>query len=58
MKIAICGKGSSGKSIITTLLARTLVQKGKKVLVVDSDESNASLYQMLGFDTPPTPLME
>ena len=26
--------------------------------MVDSDESNASLYQMLGFDTPPTPLME
>ncbi len=58
MKIAICGKGGSGKSVVTTLLAKSLVQQGKKEWVVDSDESNASLYLMLGFESPPTPLME
>ena len=32
--------------------------RGVRVLVVDSDESNVSLYRTLGFDRPPTALME
>ncbi|KPJ51676.1 MAG: ATP-binding protein, partial [Dehalococcoidia bacterium DG_18] len=51
MKIAVCGKGGSGKSAIVTLLAKGLREKGYKVLVVDSDESNSGLYRMLGFDS-------
>lgn len=43
MKIAVCGKGGSGKSTITTLLAKKLAKMGKKVLVIDSDESNYGL---------------
>ena len=40
MKIAVCGKGGSGKSTVTTLLAKELARMGKHVLVIDSDESN------------------
>ena len=58
MKISICGKGGSGKSRLTSLLANQAVSRGVKVLVVDSDESNSGLYRFLGFDRPPSPLME
>jgi CO dehydrogenase maturation factor len=58
MKISVCGKGGSGKSSIVTLLANLARDRGYAVLVVDSDESNSGLYRMLGFDTPPVPLME
>ena len=58
MKICICGKGGSGKSTVVALLAVELRRRGKRVLVVDSDESNAGLYWMLGLDKPPVPLME
>ena len=58
MKISVCGKGGSGKSTVVTLLANGMRERGYKPLVVDSDESNSGLYQMLGFDKPPVPLME
>jgi len=58
MKIAVCGKGGSGKSAIVTLIANGMRGKAYKVLVVDSDESNSGLYRMLGFDRSPVPLME
>jgi len=58
MKISVCGKGGSGKSTIVTLLAGEALARGYQVLVVDSDESNSGLFRMLGFDQPPTPLME
>lgn len=58
MKIAVCGKGGSGKSTVVALLADEARKRGYRVLVVDSDESNAGLFRMLGFDQPPIPLME
>jgi CO dehydrogenase maturation factor len=58
MKISVCGKGGSGKSTIVALLASEARLRGYRVLVVDSDESNSGLFQMLGFDYPPVPLME
>lgn len=58
MKLCVCGKGGSGKSTVVTLLANGFVRRGKEVVVLDSDESNSSLYWMLGFDSPPMPLME
>jgi CO dehydrogenase maturation factor len=58
MKVSVCGKGGSGKSTVVTLLANLTRQRGFKVLVVDSDESNSGLFRMLGFDKPPVPLME
>ncbi len=57
-KISLCGKGGSGKSTLTALLARAAEAGDYSVLVVDSDESNSSLYKTLGFDSPPSALME
>lgn len=58
MKICVCGKGGSGKSTVTCLLARSFRREGKYPVVLDSDESNTSLFWMLGFERPPRPLME
>ncbi len=58
MKIAVCGKGGSGKSTVVTMLANEAIDRGYRVLVVDSDESNAGLYGMLGFSEPPLPLLD
>ncbi|MCD8363420.1 MAG: AAA family ATPase [Lachnospiraceae bacterium] len=52
MKIAVCGKGGSGKSTFTALLAKEFAARGKKVLVIDSDESNYGLHLQLGLPLP------
>jgi CO dehydrogenase maturation factor len=52
MKVLICGKGGSGKSTITALLAKAMARKGYNVLVVDSDESNFGLHRQLGVEMP------
>lgn len=57
-KIAVCGKGGSRKSTIVALLAHGVRDRGRRVLVVDSDESNPGPYQVLGFDRRPRPLLE
>jgi CO dehydrogenase maturation factor len=57
-KIAVCGKGGSGKSVIARLLANGLKRRGKRVLLIDSDESNTGLHRMLGFDSPPGSLVD
>ena len=56
-KIAVSGKGGTGKSTVVTLLANALRGKGYSVLVLDTDESNPGLYRMFGFDKEPKPLM-
>ncbi|MGE0084410.1 MAG: P-loop NTPase [Desulfococcaceae bacterium] len=48
MKILICGKGGSGKSTLSVLIARELRDKGYRVLLVDADESNLGLARLLG----------
>ena len=40
------------------MLAKAAQQRELSVVVVDSDESNSSLFRMLGFDHPPAPLLE
>mgnify|MGYP006289909409 CR=1 FL=1 len=57
-KIAVGGKGGSGKSSTVTLLAGALRDRGYRVLVVDSDESNPALFRMLGLDERPAPLLD
>lgn len=52
MKLVVCGKGGSGKSTVSALLARELATRGEKVLVVDTDESNFGLYKQLGLPQP------
>jgi CO dehydrogenase maturation factor len=52
VKILICGKGGSGKSTLTTLIARALNAGGRTVLVVDADESNLCLHRLLGAEMP------
>ncbi len=57
MKILICGKGGSGKSTVTAVLAKNLQAQGYRVIVVDADESNYGLSAQLGVSEP-TELME
>lgn len=57
-KIAVCGKGGSGKSVVSRLLANRLQNRGFRVLVVDADESNTSLYRMFGANDPPKSLID
>ncbi len=52
MKVIICGKGGSGKSTLSTLIARALKKRGYGVLMVDGDESNLGLHRLLGGDEP------
>ncbi|MHB1048596.1 MAG: ATP-binding protein [Bacteroidota bacterium] len=39
-RILVCGKGGSGKSTVISLLARALIEKGYKTILVDADASN------------------
>ena len=52
MKLLICGKGGCGKSTVAALLATAMRKRGKRVFLVDADESNIGLYRMLGLDMP------
>jgi CO dehydrogenase maturation factor len=58
MRISVCGKGGSGKSTITSLLAISFLKRKYSVLVIDSDESNSGLYRKLGFGHAPVPIIE
>ncbi len=52
VKISFCGKGGSGKSTLTSMVAKQLASMGKRVLVIDCDESNYGLHQQLGMEPP------
>ena len=57
MKVVICGKGGSGKSTLSALIAMGLKNRGYRVLLVDADESNYGLHRLLGI-THPVSLMD
>jgi len=57
-RISVCGKGGSGKSTVVAFLSDEFRARARRVVIVDSDESNACLHWMLGFDSPPRPLVE
>ena len=46
------GKGGSGKSTVTALLAHALRKSKFRVLVLDMDDSNHGLHRLLGLDRP------
>jgi len=56
LKIMVCGKGGSGKSVVSVLMARALA-KERRVFLIDSDESNILLPKLLGVESP-KPLAE
>lgn len=47
LRVAIAGKGGSGKTTIAGTLARLLAERGRRVLAVDGD-TNPNLAQTLG----------
>lgn len=47
MRIAIAGKGGTGKTTISGILARVLGREGRRVLAVDCD-TNPNLASVLG----------
>ena len=47
MRVAIAGKGGSGKTTISGTLARLLAQSGRQVIAVDAD-TNPNLATTLG----------
>jgi CO dehydrogenase maturation factor len=58
MKLAVAGKGGSGKTSISGTMARLLAREGRSVLAIDGD-SNPNLALTLGielerFDDMPT----
>jgi CO dehydrogenase maturation factor len=57
-KIGIFGKGGSGKSTVTALLAQALGERGYEVNILDADSTNVGLHQALGIERPPAPLID
>jgi CO dehydrogenase maturation factor len=49
MKVGIVGKGGTGKTTISSLIARTYAEQGRRVLAIDTD-SNPNLALSLGLD--------
>jgi len=49
MRVAIAGKGGSGKTTISGTLARLLAQAGRQVVAVDAD-TNPNLATTLGIE--------
>ena len=50
MKLAVAGKGGSGKTSISGTMARLLARSGRQVLAIDGD-SNPNLALTLGIPT-------
>ncbi len=53
MKIAIAGKGGTGKTTIVGTLARVFARQGRRVLAIDAD-SNPNLALTLGLSRDET----
>lgn len=50
------GKGGVGKSLVSTLLAMDMAERGNKTILIDVDLGGANLHTMMGIKTPPRTL--
>ena len=57
-RIGLFGRGGSGKSTCTVLVAKALARAGYAVCVVDADSTNEGLAQALGADKTPDSLLD
>ncbi len=57
-RIGVVGKGGSGKSTTTVLMAKVLRERGYEVFLLDADSTNVGLHQILGLDHAPTSLID
>jgi CO dehydrogenase maturation factor len=57
MKIAFCGKGGVGKSILATILSLVFLDEGYKVLAIDADPS-PHLARLFGIEGEIIPIAE
>ena len=57
-RIGVVGKGGSGKSTLTVLLAIELRVRGYEVCILDADSTNIGLHQALGIPNPPSSLID
>lgn len=57
-RIGVLGKGGSGKSTVTVLLANALRKNGYTVCVVDADSTNYGLHKVLGLENEPKSLID
>lgn len=46
--VVASGKGGVGKSVVSVLLAHSLAQSGRRVLLLEGDQNRGSLHLMLG----------
>ena len=58
MKIGIFGKGGSGKSTVTVLLAKALRSASYEVCVLDADSTNVGISNAFGIEEPRVALIE
>ena len=57
-KVAVCGKGGSGKTTAVALLTLAFKEAGRSVIVIDADESNPGLGRMLRITGEPKPFSD
>ncbi len=57
-KMAVCGKGGSGKSTVSALFSLVLQEFGYQVLLIDADNSNVGLGRKVGIKDKPINLMD
>jgi CO dehydrogenase maturation factor len=58
LRVGLFGKGGVGKSTLTVLLARELIEEGYRPVIFDADSTNIGLSEALGAGVGPDPLVD